>query len=34
MALYDKPVRLLFKDMVEEIGVGPGETITREQVFS
>jgi len=34
MALYEKPVRLLFKDMVEEMGVGPGDMITREQVFS
>jgi hypothetical protein len=34
MALYEKPVRLLFKDMVEKLGVGPGDMIMREQVFS
>jgi len=34
MPLYEKPVRLLFNDMVEQAGVGPGEVITREQVFS
>ena len=34
MAIYDKPVRLLFKDMVEEFGVSPNEMITRERVYS
>jgi hypothetical protein len=34
MPLYDKPARLLFKDMVEYLGVAPDETITRERVFS
>ena len=34
MPLYEKPVRLLFKDMVKELGVSQGEIITREQVFS
>ena len=34
MPLYEKPVRLLFKDMVKELGVSQGEIITREQIFS
>ena len=29
--LYDKPVRLLFKDMVQEVGLQPGDILTREQ---
>jgi hypothetical protein len=32
MALYEKPVRLLFKDMVSDLGVEPGEVITRDEV--
>jgi hypothetical protein len=32
MSLYDRPVRILFKDMVEDLGVNPSEVITREQV--
>jgi hypothetical protein len=34
MSIYDKPVRLLFKDMVKDLGINRGEVITREQVFS
>ena len=34
MQLYDKPVRLLFKDMVEDLGVEPGEMIERDQVYA
>jgi hypothetical protein len=33
MSIYDKPVRLLFKDMVKDLGISQGEVITREQVF-
>ena len=32
--LYDKPVRLLFKDMVQEVGLQPGDILTREQAQS
>jgi endonuclease len=32
--LYDKPVRLLFKDMVQEFGLHHGEILTRERVLS
>jgi endonuclease len=31
MALYDKPVRLLFRDMVADLDLKKGETITRQQ---
>jgi len=34
MSLYDKPVRLLFYDMVEDLGVSKGEVITRDQVYA
>jgi hypothetical protein len=34
MAIYEKPVKLLFKDMVEELGVKKGDVIQREQFFS
>lgn len=34
MSLYEKPVRLLFKDMVDDLGVTAGEVITREQVHA
>jgi hypothetical protein len=32
--LYEKPVRLLFYDMVKDLGVSPGEAITRDQVYA
>ena len=32
--LYDKPVRLLFKDMVQEVGLHPNDILTREQALS
>jgi len=32
-AMYDKPVRLLMKDMVTAIGLKPGEILQREKVF-
>jgi hypothetical protein len=31
MALYDKPVRLLFHDMVQDLGLAKGEVLTRRQ---
>ena len=34
MSLYDKPVRLLFYDIVEDLGVSKGEVITRDQVYA
>lgn len=34
MSLYEKPVRLLFKDMVHDLGLAPDEVITREQVHT
>lgn len=34
MPLYDKPVRLLFKDMVDDLGIGPGDILTRSQALS
>jgi hypothetical protein len=34
MAIYEKPVRLLFKDMVEDFGIGESDVITRDQVFA
>lgn len=34
MPIYEKPVRLLFKDMIKALEVKSGELITREQVFS
>jgi hypothetical protein len=34
MSIYAKPVRLLFKDLVEDLGIGQGEVITRERVYS
>jgi endonuclease len=30
--IYDKPVRVLMKDMVTELGLRPGQIITRERV--
>jgi len=34
MSLYDKPVRLLFKDMVEDLSVEPGDVLTRDQGYA
>lgn len=34
MPIYDKPVRLLFGDMVEELGIARTEVLTRERVFA
>lgn len=31
MTIYHKPVRLLFRDMVEDIGLEKGDTITKDQ---
>lgn len=32
MAIYDKPVRLLMRDMVEDIGLTKSQILTKEQV--
>ena len=32
MPLYDKPVRVLIRDMVADLGVSQGEIVSREQV--
>jgi hypothetical protein len=32
-AMYEKPVRLLMKDMVADIGLKPGEVLQRETIF-
>lgn len=32
-AMYDKPVRLLMKDMVKELGLKSGEVLQRDKVF-
>lgn len=34
MAIYEKPVKLLFKDMIEELGINKGEVVNRDQVFA
>lgn len=34
MALYDKPVRLLFRDMVTDLGLQPGDTFSRQDSIS
>lgn len=34
MALYDKPVRLLMHEMIADIGLQPGEILTRERVMT
>lgn len=34
MSLYSKPVRLLFKDMVQAQGLQPGDVLTREQALA
>ena len=33
MPIYSKPVRLLFKDMVKELQIGPDSVLTREQAL-
>lgn len=33
MPLYDKPVRVLMRDMVADLGVSQGEIVSREQVL-
>jgi hypothetical protein len=33
MALYDKPVRLLMRDMVADLGVGTGAVFSKDQVI-
>jgi endonuclease len=30
-AIYDRPVRLLFRDMVQELNLGPDDIVTRER---
>jgi hypothetical protein len=32
--IYEKPVRLLIKDMVNELGIARGQMLTKEQVLS
>lgn len=34
MAIYEKPVKLLFKEMIKEFGIKKGDVIKREQFFS
>lgn len=34
MALYDKPVRILMRDMVEELGLRSGEILSKDRVIS
>jgi endonuclease len=34
VALYDKPVRLLFMDMVQEQGLHPGDVLLRDQIYA
>jgi hypothetical protein len=34
MPLYDKPVRLLFRDMVQQLGLERDQVLQREQVFT
>ena len=34
MALYEKPVRHLFKDMVKDLGIQKGEVIERKEIYS
>jgi len=34
MAIYDKPVRLLMKDMVKNLSLGKGDRISRNQVIA
>lgn len=34
MAIYDRPVRLLMRQMVEEMPIRPGQTITRDDVLN
>lgn len=34
MAIYEKPVKLLFKDMIYELGIKKGDIIRRDQFFA
>ena len=34
MAIYDKPVKVLFKDLVNELSIEKGDIINRDQFFS
>ena len=34
MAIYEKSVKLLFRDMIKELGIKKGDVIKREQFFS
>ena len=34
MPIYDKPVKILFKDMIKELGIKRGDVINRDQFFS
>ncbi|MDX9702411.1 MAG: endonuclease NucS [Candidatus Auribacterota bacterium] len=34
MAIYDKPVKLLFREMIKELAINQGYVITREKVFA
>ena len=34
MPIYEKPVRLLMRDMVNELGVAKGQILAKEQVLS
>lgn len=34
MAIYDKPVKLLFKDMIKDLGIKKEDIISRNQFFS
>ena len=34
MSLYDKPVRLLLRDMVADLGILPGTTIDKRSVIA
>lgn len=34
MSIYEKPVKLLFNDMIDELGIEKGDIIKRDQVFA
>ena len=34
MAIYEKPVKLLFNDMIDELGIKKGDIIKRDQFFA
>ena len=34
MPIYDKPVRLLFRDMVEDVGITGSDVLTRDKVYA